>query len=149
MPRNPRRPTIERRSHRRADGTTTDAWCVRYYDVRGVRRRRSFASLEQAEFERARLALEAMAAGPLSPAASAAGEEGSMPLRAFWKIWLADAESRLHPSTVRDHVRTWTNRVEPRFGGFALGEIKPRMVAQWRAELVARGVGAESVRKAM
>ncbi len=57
MPRSSRQPTVERRSHRRSDGTTTDSWSVRYYDVRGVRRRRSFASVEEADFERARLAL--------------------------------------------------------------------------------------------
>lgn len=148
MPSSSRQPTIERRSHRRTDGTTTDSWCVRYYDVRGVRRRRSFPSVEEAEFERARLALEAVTS--ITRAATVVpDEEGSMLLRAFWQIWLADAESRLHQSTVRDHVRTWTNRVEPRFGDFELRQIKPRMVAQWRAELLARGVGAESVRKAM
>ena len=148
MPRSPRQPTIERRSHRRTDGTTTDSWCVRYFDVRGVRRRRSFASVEEAEFERARLALEAVA--PVTRGAAVVdAEEGSMLLRAFWQIWLADAESRLHPSTVRDHMRTWRNRIEPRFGDFELRDIKPRMVAQCRAELLARGVGAESVRKAM
>jgi excisionase family DNA binding protein len=147
MPRSSRQPTIERRSHRRSDGTTTDSWSVRYYDVRGVRRRRSFASVEEADFERARLALEAVA--PITRATVVDEGEGSMLLRAFWQIWIADADSRLHPSTVRDHVRTWTNRVEPRFGDFELRQIKPRMVAHWRAELLAQGVGAESVRKAM
>ena len=67
MSRSSRQPTIERRSHRRSDGTTTASWSLRYNDVRGVRRRRSFASAEEAEFERARLALEAIA--PITRAA--------------------------------------------------------------------------------
>jgi len=65
---------------------------VRYFDVRGVRRRRSFASIEEAEFERARLALEAVA--PITRATAVLDtNEGSMLLRAFWQIWLADVRS--------------------------------------------------------
>jgi integrase len=40
-------------------------------------------------------------------------------------------------------------RLEPRFGPLALDAIKPRMVSEWRAELVAAGTGAEAVRRAM
>src|SRR3954447_19263164 len=41
------------------------------------------------------------------------------------------------------------NGLEPRFGSFALDAIKPRMVSEWRAELVAEKTGPEAIRRAM
>jgi integrase len=143
MARRSREPSVELRRHRRVDGTSVELWSVRYFDTAGRRRRRSCGSRQEADFERARMALEAT-----RPSATAEAD-GATVLRAFWPVWLADARSRLEASTVRGHERTWSTRLEPRFGDFELREIKPRMVAQWRAELLADSVGAESVRRAM
>ena len=75
MARKRREPTIEVREHRCADGTLTEMWSVRYYDIAGTRRRRRCASREEADFERARLVL-AEARGGLV-AASPVGAAGA------------------------------------------------------------------------
>jgi hypothetical protein len=55
MPRSAgREPTVELRRRRRGDGTRSETPTVRYYDELGVRRRRSFETMAEAEFERAR-----------------------------------------------------------------------------------------------
>ena len=132
--------SVDVRRHKRVDGTLTETWSVRFYDSRGRRKRLACRSREHAEFERARVALEG---------APAAGGDGSMTVAEFWPVWAADARARIQPETVQQHERVWISRVEPRFGDQRLCDIKPRMVAQWRAELLADGVGDEAVRKAM
>ncbi len=141
-----RAPTLEVRRHERVDGSVTENWSVRYYDARGRRLRIRCRSREHADFERARLAMEAAAYAPAPPDDE---PDGTTTLAAFWPVWVADAGARIQPETVDQHVRVWKNRVEPRFGELELRRIKPRMVAQWRAQLLAEGVGAEAVRKAM
>ena len=59
MPRSAgREPTVELRRRRLADGGWSETPTVRYYDELGVRRRQSFETLAEADFERARLALD-------------------------------------------------------------------------------------------
>ena len=148
MARKRREPTVEVREHRCADGSVTEMWSVRYYDVAGTRRRLRCASREEADFERARLVLaeargEPVAASPIK----AAGAE--LTLGGFWPMYRADAESRLARSTLREYERIWDRRLGPRFGGLVLDAIRPRLVSEWRAELLAAGVGVEAVRYAM
>ena len=141
-----REPTIEMRRHRRTDGSESELWSVRWYDAQGRRRRRSCGSREEADFERARLALNA--SRPREQG-SEGEEEPPTLLREFWPLWLADARSRLQPETARAHERVWAARLQPAFGDEQLRAIKPRMVARWRAELLEDGLGVEAVRKAM
>ncbi len=149
MPRKHREPTIGVRRYRLADGSTSETWSVRFYDAGGVRCRRAFATREEAEFERARLALEQSRGGPLlATAVEPAGEEG-LTLAEFWPTWRGDAASRLAPSTLREYERLWNRRLRERFGHLRLDEIRPRMVSQWRAELLDAGVGTEATRYAM
>jgi hypothetical protein len=136
-------PSVERRNHTRADGTVSEQWSVRYWDAAGKRRRKSCGSREAAEYERARLALEATK----SPDDDA--EVGAVLLAAFWPVWVADARSRLQPETVNGLERLFDVRVRPRFGDVELRRIRPRMVAQWRAQLLADGTGNETVRRTM
>jgi integrase len=143
MARRSREPSVELRRHQRVDGSSVELWSVRYFDTAGRRRRRSCASRQEADVERARMALEA------TRPSAAAEADGATVLGTFWPVCLADARSRLEASTIRGHERTWTTRLEPHFGDFELRAIRPRMVAEWRAELLAEGVGAESVRRAM
>ena len=85
MPRKQREPTIGVRRYRLADGSTSQTWSVRFYDASGARRRRSFDTIEEAEFERARLALEQSRGGPLvAPAAAEPAVEQGLTLAEFW-----------------------------------------------------------------
>ena len=150
MPRKRGEPTIEVRRYRLADGTATETYSVRYYDAAGTRRRKACASIEEADFERARLVLEqSQNGGARPPAPEVEPESVSMTVAAFWMTWIADARTRLQPRTAREYERTLRTRVEPRFGSLALDAVKPRMVSEWRAELVAPGPGPEAIRSAM
>ena len=138
-----REPTVERRTHTRVDGSMSEVWSVRYWDTHGQRRRKGCRSREHAEYERARLALEATAPPDED------SDTGAVVLGAFWPVWVADARSRLQPETVDGLERLFEARVRPRFGETELRRIRPRMVAQWRAELLAGGTGVETVRRTM
>jgi integrase len=131
----------------------TETWSVRYYDESGARRRLRCGSREEADFERARMVLEgAAAAAPVAPPlplVAAPASEATMTLAEFWPIWFADAAGRLTVTTLKEYDRVWRKRIEPRFGSLSLAAIRPRAVSQWRAELVADGVGPEAIRRAM
>lgn len=151
MPRKPREPTIGVRRYALADGSQTETWTVRFYDASGTRRRRTFATREEAEFERARLALEkSRGSGAALTAAGVEPFDGrDLTLAEFWPIWRGDAASRLAPSTLREYERLWDRRLRERFGPLPLDAIRPRMVSQWRTELLEAGVGTEATRYAM
>jgi integrase len=153
MPRKGREPRVEVREHRCADGSVTETWSVRYYDESGARRRLRCGSREEADFERARMVLEgagaAVPASTVLAVAAAPAAEATMTLAEFWPIWFADAAGRLTRSTLKCYDRVWQTRIEPRFGSLSLAAIRPRAVSQWRAELVADGVGPEAIRRAM
>jgi integrase len=143
MARDDRRPRVEIRRRRRADGTVSEVPTVRYTDAAGVRRRRRCASVEDAEFERARLALELTQNGRLD------GPMNVLTVGEFWPTYRADAGGRLAEQTLLDYDGTWRRRVEPRFGDVRLDAIAPRDVSRWRVELQVLGVGREAVRRAM
>ncbi|MCW3004495.1 MAG: helix-turn-helix protein [Conexibacter sp.] len=88
MPRSaPREPTVEMRRRRRKDGSHSVEPTVRYYDEQGVRRRKRCASLAEAEFERARMALEQGQTGRLTAPAD------RLTLVEFWPTYHSDASS--------------------------------------------------------
>jgi integrase len=148
MARKRREPTIEVREHACADGSMTEMWSVRYYDAAGAHRRLRCASREEADFERARLVL-AEARGELVAASPVETAGAELTLAGFWPVYRADAESRLAGSTLREYERIWDRRLGPGFGRLPLDAIRPRLVSEWRAELLAAGVGSEAVRYAM
>jgi len=138
------------RRYRLADGTMSETFSVRYYDSAGKRRRVACSSREEADFERARVVLEQSRAGVSgSSPAGAEPEPAGLTVADFWPSWIGDAAGRLQPKTIKEYERVFRVQLEPRFGPFALDAIKPRMVSQWRAELVAAGRGPESIRRAM
>jgi integrase len=150
MARKGREPTVEARTHRCADGSVTEMWSVRFYDATGTRRRVRCASREEADFERARLVLAEARGEPLAALGEPATIDASgSTLAEFWPLYRADAEGRLARSTLHEYERLWNRRLQPRFGHLALDAIRPRMVSEWRAELLAAGVGTEAVRYAM
>ena len=134
MARKRRKPTIEAREHRCADGSITEMWSVRYYDATGARRRIRCASLEEADFERARMVLAETRGELLATSAEqVAAEESDLTLAQFWPMYRADAAGRLAPSTLREYERLWDRRLQPRFAQLPLAAIRPRLVSEWRA----------------
>jgi hypothetical protein len=84
----PRKPRIELRRRRRADGSISTTPTVRWTDPDGSRRRRAFDTFEEADLERARLALELAQTGTI-------GGTKDNTLAALWPIYRADAVARL------------------------------------------------------
>ncbi len=120
---------------------------MRYFDRSGVRRRLSCASLEEADFERARIVLEqtrGVVTETVEPEA-----EPSLTVGEFWPTWLGDARSRLTRTTLNEYERIFRAHVQPRFAAMALDGLRPRMVSEWRADLLQADVGRESIRRAM
>lgn len=150
MARKRREPTIEAREHRCIDGSITATWSVRYYDATGTRRRVRCASREDADFERARILLAESRGEPITPSREPGPPNDScLTLAQFWPMYRADAAGRLAHSTLREYERLWDRRLRPRFGHLTLDAIRPRLVSEWRAELLVAGGGAEAVRYAM
>jgi integrase len=63
--------------------------------------------------------------------------------------WRLHAEPNLQESTLRRYSRMWDRHVLPHLGRYRLREVTPEVVASYRAELTAGGVGDASIRKAM
>lgn len=70
MPRKPAAPTVSVRRHLLADGTTSQTYSVRFRNAQGHRIRRSFTTREEADFERASVALELSRHGSSAPVRS-------------------------------------------------------------------------------
>jgi hypothetical protein len=143
MAREDRSPRVDIRRRRRADGSISEVPTVRWMDASGTWRRRSCATVEEAELERARLALELGSRGRIAAPA------GAMTVGEFWPTYRADIAGRLAEATLLDYDGTWRRRVQPRFGDVRLSDITPREISHWRAELQARGVGPKAIRKDM
>jgi integrase len=144
MPRSAgREPTVELRRRRRGDGTWSETPTVRYYDELGVRRRQSFETMAEADFERTRLALDQSRRGPI------AGPAESMTLADFWPTYHADACSRLQEATIASYEGVWRRAVEQRLGDRPLHEITPREISMWRVEMQKAGKGPEAIRMSM
>jgi Phage integrase, N-terminal SAM-like domain len=105
-------------------------------------RRRKFDTFEEADLERARLALEFAQTGTI-------GGIKDNAMAALWPVYRADAVARLVKATIISYDRCWARHLEPRFGDMPMDEITPRSVAQWRADMLAKGIGRETARRAM
>ena len=138
----PRKPRVELRRRRRSDGTMSTTPTVRWTDADGMRRRRKFDTFEEADLERARLALELAQTGTI-------GGVKDNTLSALWPVYRADAVARLAKATIISYDRCWARHLAPRFGDMPMDEITPGSVAQWRADMLAKGIGRETVRRAM
>jgi integrase len=136
-------PRLEMRRRQRKDGTVATVPTVRYVDVRGVRRRKTYKTVEEAEFERAKLALEQSRTGTLAapPERPTLGE--------FWPTYHADVCSRLQEATIASYEGVWRRAVEQRLGDRPLDEIVPREISMWRVEMQRAGKGPEAIRMSM
>lgn len=133
---------MEIRRRQRSDGTVSEVPTVRYVNALGERKRLTCATVEEAELERARLALDLSRGRVPEP-------ESEVTLGELWPTWRADAEARLAEATLRSYDRLWGRLVSVRFGAMTFAEIRPRHVAAWRRDLTQAGVGTESVRMAL
>jgi integrase len=138
-----REPTVETRRRARKDGSHSEEPTVRYYDEQGVRRRQACETPEEADFERARLALEQSRSGPI------AAPVQCRTLEELWPEYKEDATLRLEGNTLDDYEGHWKRQLVKRFGDWYLDEITPREVSRWRSQMQNAGVGQESIRKAM
>jgi hypothetical protein len=142
MARDARRPRVDIRRRRLADGRISEVPTVRWMDASGAWRRRSCATVEEAELERARVALE------LGNRGRVAAPAREMTVAEFWPTYRGDIGGRLAEATLLDYDTTWRRRVLPRFGDMRLEDITPREISLWKAELQAGGVGPEATRRA-
>jgi hypothetical protein len=85
----------------RKDGSVTTVPTVRYVDVRGVRRPKTYKTVEEAEFERAKLALDRSRTGTL------AAPPERLSLGEFWPTYHADVCPRLQEATIAGYEGVW------------------------------------------
>ena len=64
----------------------------------------------------------------------------------WWQVY---AGPNLERSTLRAYAHFWNSHALPRLGQLQLRELTPQVVARFRAELEADGVGNEAIRKTM
>ncbi len=135
---------IEKRERRRHDGTAYAVWRVRWRDETGAERNKSFDRAGDAR------AYEAKIRMLKRTHALADVDAGSETLAEFveewWKVY---AGPNLERATLRLYAHLWNGHALPRLGRFQLRELSPQVIARFRAELEADGVGIESVRKTM
>ncbi len=63
--------------------------------------------------------------------------------------WRVHVIPNLASSTRESYRHTWAKHVRPRLGGYRVGELSPKVIARYRAELLAGGVGEATVRRAL
>jgi integrase len=77
-------------------------------------------------------------------------EGGRETLGAFAETWWKTyALPNLAPKTRRIYADLWDRHVQPRLGDVALRELTPEIVASFRADLTAAGVGDPTIRKTL
>jgi Phage integrase, N-terminal SAM-like domain len=77
-------------------------------------------------------------------------EGGRETLAAFAETWWKTyAVPNLAPKTRRIYAALWDRYVLPRLGTIALRQLTPEVVASFRADLTAAGVGDPTVRKTL
>jgi site-specific recombinase XerC len=64
-------------------------------------------------------------------------------------LWRTYAIPNLAPKTRRIYAELWDRHVLPRIGGMTLRKLSPEVVASFRADLTAAGVGDATVRKTL
>ena len=65
------------------------------------------------------------------------------------KWWRTYAVPNLAPKTRRVYAELWDRHIGPRLGTVALRELTPELIASFRADLTAAGVGDPTVRKTL
>lgn len=137
---------IERRPYKRADGTVSETFSVRYTEPEGRRRRRTFDSLDDAlDFQ-----AKHRSARRWRPEELRQEQGGQQTLGEFFEQWWVDhGLAELKRSTLTVYRCLWEAHAEPRLGLVPLRDIDARRVVAFRGELLAAGAGPHSVVKTM
>jgi len=124
--------------HRKASGE----WAVRWRDAGGRNRQRTVGRRRDAELLDSELRRRRRL-GSLAQL-DAGGES--------LDDYVADTFTPAHiaplaPTTQRQYAYLYDRRISPALGACALRDLTPDMIASWQGELLAAGVGRESIRK--
>jgi integrase len=140
----PMRCMIEKRRRRRANGSISVVWRVRWHDETGAERNKTFDRVADARvFEAKVRTLKRM--GDLAELDAA-----PRPSRSSGTSGGPCTRSRyLERSTQELYARMWRVHVEARLGARRLRDLTPQAIARFRAELEAAEVGPEAVRKTL
>src|SRR5436309_9878955 len=76
-----------------------------------------------------------------------AGKETLADFATEW--WALYAVPNLAPKTLKVYADLWDRYVLPRLGGYRLRNLTPEVLARFRADLTAAGVGDPTIRKLM
>jgi integrase len=135
---------MEKRQRRRRDGGAYTVWRVRWYDASGRERSRSFdrAADARAFDAKVRTLKRSDALAELD-----AGTETLAEFAAEW--WRLYASANLERSTLKTYAQVWNRHTLPRLGDHRLRDLTPQLIARYRADLEAEGVGPEAIRNAM
>lgn len=136
--------SIEVRRSRRRDGTELITYRVRWTGPDGRRLRRSFDALAAAVAFRDELDRRAalVADGPAARA--------TMTVAECYAVWMREhVVPECAARTRAGYVGVWQRHLVARVGGELAIDVRPRHVKQWRGEMLAEGVGVQTVRKAL
>ena len=135
---------VEKRERRRRDGSTYFVWRTRWYDETGAERSKTFDRVGDARAFEAKLRL-LKRTGALADV-DAGSETLAEFVEEWWKVY---ARPNLERATLRVYAQLWNGHALPRLGQLQLRELTPQVIARFRAELEADGVGIEAIRKTM
>jgi integrase len=135
---------IEKRERQRRDGGTYVVWRVRWWDETHRQRSKTFDRASDAR------SFEAKIRTLKRTGALADVDAGSETLAEFvdewWKVY---AGPNLERATLRAYASFWNGHALLRIGQLQLRELTPQVIAHFRADLEADGVGVEAIRKTM
>ena len=139
-------PGVAVRRWTRRDGTITETYTVRFKDIDGTKRRRSFDTVDDALDFRAKR----RSARRWRPEELRQEQAGRLTLGEFFEPWWLDhAMVELKRSTLSVYRCLWEAHVEARLALLPMREIDARRVVAFRGDLLAAGVGRTSIVKTM
>jgi len=142
----PVHPGIDVRHATRADGEVAETFTVRWKEPDGRKPRRTFDTLPDALDYKAKR----RSAKRWRPEELRQEQAGRTTLAEFFEEWwLSHGMVELKRSTLKTYRCLWEAHAEPRLGAYALRDIDARRVVAFRGELLAAGVGPQSVVKTM
>ncbi len=137
---------IDVRRSVQADGAVIETFTVRWKEPDGRKPRRTFDSLQDALDYKAKR----RSAKRWRPEELRQESAGRRTLAEFFEEWwLSHGMVELKRSTLKTYRYLWEAHAAPRLGAYALRDIDARKVVTFRGELLAAGVGPQSIVKTM
>jgi integrase len=121
-------------------GVQSEAWTVRYYDMKGVRRRKTFATRKEADTFAATTTID------LQKGVHIADRE-SVTVAQAGQLWVADCRQRgLEHSSIARNEQHLVGHIAPRIGAKRLNQITVPAVNAFKARLLSEGVSKSLAR---